>query len=138
MRIAIRWLCLSLLILGALACGSQPDEPCSAADAAAGRCQAASAKPVALPPGTVLPDWALQLCKDWQRPDGSCDQMQILADYKECLSTQGVPEQDRLIAQGVGNRNVQTARERATNLCLELRHWVMSQEGHRRSLGGPK
>ena len=135
MQIAIRWLCSSLLILGALACGSEPEKPCSSADKAAGRCHqtTATAAP-ALPPGRVLPDWALQLCKDWQRPDGTCDQMQIMADYEECLRTQGVPEQDRLIAQGVRNRAVQIARERSTNLCVELRHWVMTPEGRARAL----
>jgi len=138
MRLTSRWLCSFMLALGTLACGNEPQEPCSTANAAAGRCTPTAAGPAALPPGGVLPDWALRLCQDWRRTDGTCDQMQILEDYQECLSTQGVPEQDRLIAQGVGSRAVQRARERATHLCLELRRWVMSEEAQERWAGRPR
>jgi len=127
MRIAIRWLFLAILTLGALACGSEPDEPCSAADAAAGRCQTTGSEPAALPPGQLLPEWAERLCQEWRRPDGTCDQLKIMADYEECLRTKGVPKMNEVIAQGAGNRPVQRARDRATRLCLELRGWFRNQ-----------
>ena len=136
MQSAIRWLCVSLLMLGTLACGSEPEKPCSSVDKAAGRCQKATvAAPAALPPGTFITDSNPRLCDYWQRPDGSCDQTQLLADYTECLNTMGIPERDRLIAQGVGSRNVQRARDRATYLCLELRKWFMTQAGRDLWLG---
>jgi hypothetical protein len=136
MRVAVRWLCLSTLTLGAFACGSDSSAPCSAADAASGRCKPAGAAPLVIPPGTILPDWALQLCKNWSRPDGSCDQAQVIADYEECLNTQGVPEQQRMIDQHAGNRVILMARERATNLCMELRRWFMTEAGRQDSFGG--
>ena len=126
MSITIRWLCVTVLTIATFACGNDSVEPCSAADAAAARCKPAGTPPVVIPPGTILPDWALQLCKDWSRPDGSCDQAQIIADYQDCLSHDGVPEQQRLAAAGYGNRAVQSARKRATDLCMELRRWVVA------------
>ena len=132
MRIAIRIVCCSSLILAALACGSDRAEPCSAADAAAGRCQAAGGAAPAPAPQVVLPDWALRLCDDWRRPDGSCELMEIQADFEECLNDYGLPEQQRMLAQGAGNRAVQRARERAIHLCLELRHWQMTPEFNER------
>ncbi len=138
MRIAIRWLCPFLLTFGALACGNDAAEPCSAADAAAGRCQVKRETPAALPPGAILPDWALRLCSDWRRPDGSCDQAEIMLDFRECLSQKGAPEQQRLQAQGVGNRASLRAGERATHLCLELRRWFMTPDAEDAWLGRPK
>lgn len=134
MRFAFRILCWSSPILAALACERAAEKPCLPADAAAGRCQAPPAKPIVLPPGAVLPDWALELCQDWHRPDGSCDPAQIAADYQECLTQQGLPEQQRLLDQQVGSRAVMRARDRATFLCLELRKWVMSEEARKRWL----
>jgi hypothetical protein len=124
-------------MLAALGCGSDSEKPCLPADAATGRCQAPPEKRVQLPPGSVLPDWAQRLCQDWHRPDGSCDPMQIFADYQECLTQQGLPEQQRMLDQGVGSRNVMRARDRATYLCLELRRWMMSEEARQRWLDLP-
>jgi hypothetical protein len=137
MRNAIRWLCLSTLTLGAFACGSDSSAPCSSADAAAGRCKPAGAAPLVIQPGTSLADWALQLCEDWHRPDGSCDQAQVVADYQECLTKEGIPEQQRMIDQRTGSRAQLLARERATNLCMELRRWVLSEAGQRGLLSSP-
>jgi hypothetical protein len=137
MRMTFRRLCWSSLALAAFACGSEPEKPCLPADAAAGRCQAKPATPPELGPGEVLPDRAQRLCQDWHRPDGSCDPMQIFADYQECLTQHGLPEQQRLFDQQVGSRNMLRARDRATYLCLELRRWMMSEEARRRWLDLP-
>jgi hypothetical protein len=88
--------------------------------------------------GTVLPDWAQQLCQSWRRSDGSCDQTTLIADYDECLRSECVPEMERLRMAGVGNRQVQLARERKTNRCLERRQWRMTEEGRQKQLGRPK
>jgi hypothetical protein len=116
----LRGLCLILPIFGALACGDDPPAPAGQA------------------PASPLPDWAQQLCQSWRRPDGSCDQATLMADYGDCLSSQGVPEMERLRKAGVGNRMLNLGRIKATNLCLELRHWVMTEEGRRSQLGGEK
>ncbi len=137
MRIAIRWLCVTTLTFAGLACGRDPNAPCSTLDAAAGRCQPAGAAPLVIPPGYKLPDWALELCKDWSRPDGSCDQAQVIADYQECLTKQGLPEQQRMFDQGAGSRSILRARDRATYLCMELRRWVMSERGRLKWSGEP-
>jgi len=116
----LRGLCRGLLVLGALACGEGPAAPAGQA------------------PATLLPDWALKLCQSWRRPDGSCDQTTLIADYDECLRSEGVPEMERLRNAGVGNRQTQLARERKTNTCLEQRRWVMTEEGRRSQLGRVK
>jgi hypothetical protein len=137
MRIALRILCWSSPILAVLACDGASEKPCLPADAAAGRCKQPPAKRIELPPGAVLPDWAVELCQDWHAVDGSCDQLQIMADYMECLNQQGVPEQQRLREQGVGNRAVNRARDRATYNCMELRRWVMTEDARQRWIGLP-
>jgi hypothetical protein len=137
MRIALRILCWSSPILAVLACDGAPEKPCLPADAAAGRCKAPPAKRFELPPGAVLPDWAVELCRDWHHLDGSCDALQIMADWEECLAQQGLPEQQRLREQGVGNRTVNRARERATHNCMELRRWVMKDDAQKRWIGLP-
>jgi hypothetical protein len=138
MRLTFRWLCWSSLTLAALACGSEPEKPCLSADAAAGRCQAKPAAPAQLRPGEAPPEQAVNLCKDWHRPDGSCDPMQILADYQECLTQKGLPEQKRMFDQHVGNRNVIRSRDRATFLCLELRKWFMTDGAEAEWKGLPR
>ena len=137
MRFALRILCWASPILAAFGCDGASEKPCLPADAAAGRCKAPPAKRIELPPGAVLPDWALALCQDWHHVDGSCDQLQIMVDYKECLTQQGVPEQQRLKEQGAGNRATFRAGERATQLCMEQRRWVMTDEAQKRWIGLP-
>jgi hypothetical protein len=116
----LRGLCRGLLVFAALACGEGPPAPAGEA------------------PAIILPDWALKLCQYWQRPDGSCDQGAVIADYQACLLTAGIPEAERLRNRGAGNRHTQLARERMTNLCLEKRSWVMTEEGRRSRLAQPK
>jgi hypothetical protein len=128
MRTPARLLCLGLLAPLLSACG-RADAPCSAADAAAGRCQEAPSAP-ALPPTELLPDWAKDLCERWHRPDGSCDLPTLVADYEEC-NRQSVPEIERLRKEGVGNRATQLAGERVRNLCLETRSWVITEQGRK-------
>lgn len=65
--------------------------------------------------------------------------MALIADYEDCLRTAGAPEIERLRRAGRGNRAVHLAGERMTILCLELRRWVMTEEGRQNRLAhGPK
>ena len=61
MGIGFRILCWSSPFLAVLACDGTPEKPCLPADAAAGRCKAPPAKRMELPPGAILPDWAIEL-----------------------------------------------------------------------------
>ena len=123
LRPVARWICLGLLAFGVLACGEDPVSPPA--------------------PAAVVPDWAQHLCRDWRSRDGSCDPTILMADFEECQRTQGLPEMERLRQAGRRNRAVHVGRERATNLCLELRRWVMTKEGrenrlaHKRRPAGP-
>jgi hypothetical protein len=91
--------------------------------------------PAPVAPGTVLPDWAQTLCDNYRRADGTCVQADLMADYDECLRTDGQRERDRLRKLGVGNRAVLRAGDRKTNLCLELRGWFETEAARARRLG---
>jgi len=112
-RLAASGLCLILLIFGALACGDDPVAPEEPA------------------PAAILPDGAQNLCQYWRRADGSCDEMALVADYEECVRTAGAPERERLRRSGRINRLVHKGTDRKTNTCLELRSWVITDEGRR-------
>jgi len=122
-----RWLCWASLSLALFACGGESQPPCAPADAVAKRCQEPPAPPFPLAPGQSPPAWAENLCAEWRRVDGSCDLPQLIGDYQECRDRHGVPERDRLAAQGLGSFVVQRGFERATFLCLELRRWFRAE-----------
>jgi len=116
----LRGLCLGLLVFGAIACGE--DRPTPAKQATTG----------------VATDWTQQVCQYWRRRDGSCDQKALVADYEECMRTQGAPEFERLRKAGRRTRARFLAQERAMTLCLEKRSWVITEEGRARQLSAPK
>ncbi|MFI5217551.1 MAG: hypothetical protein ACHQ3O_13510 [Candidatus Limnocylindria bacterium] len=111
----LRGLCLLWLAFGAFACGEDPAPP-------------------AEPP---IPLWAQDICEKWRHRDGSCDQRALIADYEECMRTDGRAELDRLRNAGVRSRMRLAAQERATMLCLERRAWVMTAEGRARRSAKP-
>jgi hypothetical protein len=102
----LRSLCLVLLAAGASGCGQDETPPV---------------------PKEPLPFWAL--CENWRRRDGSCDQTTLLADYQDCLRTEGLPTKQRLVDHQVRSTRVSRAWQRATIVCLENRHWMMKQAG---------
>jgi hypothetical protein len=111
----LRVLCLVLLAAGALACGG--DEP-------------APGEPE---PAKEVPFWAL--CENWRRRDGSCDQEALLADYEDCLGTEGTPTKQRLLNRQARRLTVSRAWQRATIVCIEKRRWRMTEAG-RQNLPG--
>jgi len=113
----LRGLCLSLLVFGALACGEDPAAPAGKA------------------PSTPRDDWTQHLCESWRRRDGSCDQTALVADYEDCMRTQGVPEFERLSKAGLRTRMRFRGQERVMNLCLEQRSWMITEEGRAHQLG---
>jgi hypothetical protein len=115
----LRGLCLAGLFFGAIACSRESAEP--AAQAAA-------------PP---VPLWAQNICENWKRRDGSCDQMTLIADYEECMRTDGLDQMERLRRAGVRQRMRLLAQERATMLCLEKRSWVITETGQSRRIAHP-
>ena len=106
-------LCLVLLAAGWVGCGK--DEP--------------------PPVQPETPFWAL--CDNWRRRDGSCDPAALLADYQECLNTEGNPERERLRQHGVRSTAVAREWQRKTIVCLEKRHWRMTQAGIQNLPGRP-
>jgi hypothetical protein len=128
MRGAFGRLALLGFALGGLACREAP-EPCGPGDFAAGTCLETPGGAERLPEGQLVPEWARPLCRQWRRPDGSCDQRQLIAEYGECLQTKGNPAMEALREREVGNRAVYMTGRRHTNTCLELRGWVITEEG---------
>ena len=114
----LRALCLLLLALAALACREEP------------------APPAGEDPAAALPLWAR--CENWRRPDHSCDQTALLADYEECVRTEGDPSGQRLLQDGVGRLARRRAVERTVIVCLERRRWMMKQAGMRNLPGRPQ
>jgi len=115
----LRGLGLAWLLFGAIACSDQP---------------AAPAGPAAASPA---PLWAQHICDDWRRRDGSCDQTVLIADYEECMRTDGLAEMERLRRAGVRTRMRLLAQERATMLCLEKRAWVITEAGQAHRIAHP-
>ena len=105
-------LCLVLLAAGGVACGEDDPPPVQKPD---------------------LPTWAL--CENWRRRDGSCDQAALLADYEDCLRTEGAPDKQRLLDHQVRRTAVSRQWQRATIVCIEKRHWMMTEAG-RQNLPG--
>jgi hypothetical protein len=103
-------MCLLLLALAALACRDE------------------AADPAAQDPAASLPLWAR--CENWRRPDHSCDQTALLADYEECARTERAPRAGRLARQ--------RALERAIIVCIERRRWLMNPAALRNLPGRPQ
>jgi hypothetical protein len=116
----LRGLCLVWLTFGALACGDEPAAPAG---------QAATPFPLL---------WAEHICDDWKRRDGSCDKPALIADYEDCMRSEGLPELERLRKAGVRSRMRLMAQERMTMLCLERRGWVITATGQDHRIGKPK
>jgi hypothetical protein len=110
----LRGLCLVLLAAGAFACGE--DDP----------------PPV---PEQALPIWGA--CETWRRRDGSCDQAALLADYQDCLRTEGIPHRQRLVEHQARRNAVSRNWQRATIVCVEKRGWKMTEAGFRNLPGRP-
>jgi hypothetical protein len=115
-QVTLRALCLLLLALAALACQEEP------------------AAPAGEDPTASLPVWAR--CENWRRPNHSCDQTALLADYEECVRTDGDESQRRL--HSVGRLARSRAVERTIIVCLERRHWMMKAAGLRNLPGRPQ
>lgn len=113
----LRGLCLLLPALAALACQDEP------------------AAPEREDPAASLPLWAR--CENWRRPNHSCDPTVLLADYEECVRTEGVPTRQRLLQAGVARLARLRAEERTIIVCLERRHWMMKAAGLRNLPGRP-
>lgn len=116
-QVTPRGLCLLLPALAALGCQDEP------------------AAPAAQDPSASLPLWAR--CENWRRPNHSCDPTALLADYEECVRTEGNPSRERLREAGVGPLALRRAEERTIIVCLERRHWMMKPEGFRNLPGRP-
>jgi hypothetical protein len=101
----LRALCPLLLALAALACREEP------------------APPTGEDPAASFPVWAR--CENWRHPDHSCDQAALLADYEECVRTEGDPTRERL--SHVGRLARSRAVERTIIVCLERRRWRMRE-----------
>jgi hypothetical protein len=116
----LRGLCLGLLVFAAFGCGEDPPAPANPVGAAVAR------------------DWTDQICQFWRRRDGSCDQKALIADHEDCMRTKAMPELERLRKAGRRTRARIVAQERALNLCLEQRAWVITDEGRAQQVSGPK
>jgi hypothetical protein len=113
----LRGLCLAWLVWGAFGCGSEPEGQAS---------------------GGPVPAWAEQICERWKRQDGTCIRKELIADYEDCMRSDGVPELERLRAAGVRARVRLQGMERLTGLCLEKRGWRITEAGKANELSGPK
>jgi hypothetical protein len=128
---------LALLTVPALACGGADEktvaaeEPCTTADAALGLCRMAGDPGPALIP----PDWAMRICEDWQRKDGSCEMRAAARNFEECRRTEGLPAFEELQKRGHGFRSSLRSMERRTQTCLEKRGWQMTEAAYQRWLG---
>jgi hypothetical protein len=105
----LRALCLVPLALAALACREEP------------------APPTGEDPAASLPFWAR--CENWRHADHSCDPSALLADYEECVRTEGDPAGERL--RHVGRLARSRAVERTIVVCLERRRWRVKEAGLR-------
>lgn len=115
----LRGLCLVWLVWGALACGSDPAPPAGEGS------------------GGPVPAWAEQICERWKRQDGTCIQKELIADYEDCMRSEGVPELERLRNAGVRARFRLQGMERLTELCLSKRAWVITEAGRASQLSQP-
>jgi hypothetical protein len=114
----VRVLCLILLAAGVLAC--REEEP----------------TPSAPTTSESVPFWAL--CENWVRRDGSCDPASLLADYEECLQTEGLPTKQRMVERKVRRTRVSRTWQRTVIVCLEKRHWMLTEAGVENLPGRPR